>query len=148
MTNPNCDFCVRDGGRVLYRDDFLRVVLADEPAYPGFCRVIVNRHVRENADLPPADRRRLMDAVFATEIEVRGATGAHKMNVASLGNVMPHVHWHVIPRREDDARFPDPIWGPPRRESAPPALSPEAIDALAAAIALRVGGSPPPAAAP
>ncbi len=138
MTNPHCDFCTRDGGPVLYRDDFLRVVLADEPAYPGFCRVIVNRHVRENGDLAPEERRRLMDAVFATEDEVRRATGAFKMNVASLGNVMPHVHWHVIPRRGDDPRFPDPVWGPPRREAVPPAFDTTAVERLAAAIALRI----------
>jgi diadenosine tetraphosphate (Ap4A) HIT family hydrolase len=30
--------------------------------------------------------------------------------VASLGNVVPHLHWHVIPRYADDAHFPAPVW--------------------------------------
>ena len=39
----------------------------------------------------------------------------YKINVASLGTVVPHLHWHVIPRFEDDAHFPNPIWGEIRR---------------------------------
>jgi diadenosine tetraphosphate (Ap4A) HIT family hydrolase len=135
MSDRPCELCAADGGRVLFRDDFLRVVLAAEPDYPGFCRVILTRHVRETAELRPAERRRLMEVVFATEDEVRRATGAFKMNLASLGNVVPHVHWHVIPRRGDDARFPDPIWGPARRAAVPPPFDPEP---LAAALARRL----------
>ena len=43
----DCVFCREDGGDVLWQDDTLRVVLADEHDYPGFCRVIWNRHVAE-----------------------------------------------------------------------------------------------------
>ena len=41
-----------------------------------------------------------------------------KINLASLGNVVPHLHWHVIARFADDACFPAPIWAPARREAA------------------------------
>ena len=41
----DCVFCREDGGDVLWQDDSLRVVLADEHDYPGFCRVIWNEHV-------------------------------------------------------------------------------------------------------
>jgi diadenosine tetraphosphate (Ap4A) HIT family hydrolase len=141
MNVPECVFCAGDGGTVLYRDGFLRVVWADEPDYPGFCRVIVGAHVRETTDLAPADRRRLMDAVFAVEEAVRAETGAFKMNVASLGNVTPHLHWHVIPRRADDARFPDPVWGPPKRSVPAPPLKPGAVERLRAALLPLGSGS-------
>jgi diadenosine tetraphosphate (Ap4A) HIT family hydrolase len=32
------------------------------------------------------------------------------VNVESLGNVMPHLHWHVTPRYKDDGRWGAPIW--------------------------------------
>lgn len=96
------------------------MVQADEPGYPGFCRVIVARHVRENTDLDPAERARLVAVVFAVEEAVREAMRPDKMNVASLGNAVPHLHWHVIPRFVDDAHFPSPVWCAPRREAVVP----------------------------
>lgn len=112
-----CEFCDGPGGTVLWQDEFCRVVAAGERLYPGFCRVILARHVREMSDLAPAERARLMGVVFTVEEAVREAMSPDKMNVASLGNMTPHVHWHVIPRFRDDAHFPTPVWGAPQREA-------------------------------
>nr|WP_157137746.1 HIT family protein [Herbaspirillum lusitanum] len=110
-----CDLCDGDGGELLFNNGSLRVVLVDEPAYPGFCRVIWNGHVKEMTDLAPADRSAVMSAVWAVETAVREVMQPEKMNVASLGNMTPHVHWHVIPRFTDDRHFPSPVWAEPRR---------------------------------
>ena len=117
MGAATCEFCATPGGAVLWQDDFCRVVRADEPRYPGFVRVILGRHAREMTDLTAAERARLMDVVFAVEEVVREAMSPEKMNVASLGNMTPHVHWHVIPRFRDDAHFPSPVWAAPQRET-------------------------------
>jgi len=113
---PACAFCAGDGGVVACRDDLLRVVLVDSAEYPGFVRVIVNAHVREMTDLAPAQRRHLLDAVFVVEAAQRRVLAPHKINLASLGNQVPHLHWHVIPRFTDDVHFPEAIWGPAQRE--------------------------------
>ena len=113
--DPSCEFCREAGGRVLWQDALCRVVEPGEADYPGFTRVILQRHVRELTDLPRADRERLMRVVFAVEEAVRESMLPDKMNVASLGNVTPHVHWHVIPRFNDDRHFPSPVWAHPRR---------------------------------
>ena len=110
-----CPLCINPGGQVLWRDDFCRVVLADEPDYPAFCRVILDTHVKEMSDLDAPSRSRLMTVVFAVELSLRELLDPDKINLASLGNVVPHVHWHVIPRYADDAHFPDPVWAAPRR---------------------------------
>jgi diadenosine tetraphosphate (Ap4A) HIT family hydrolase len=110
-----CEFCRGAGGRVLWQDALCRVVQPHEPDYPGFVRVIVQRHVRELTDLPRAERERLMRVVFAVEEGVREAMLPDKMNVASLGNMSPHVHWHLIPRFTDDRHFPTPVWAQPQR---------------------------------
>jgi diadenosine tetraphosphate (Ap4A) HIT family hydrolase len=78
--------------------------------------VICNAHAREMTDLAPADRTRLMETVFAVESALREVMQPLKINLASLGNMVPHVHWHVIPRYEGDAHFPQPIWSARRRE--------------------------------
>lgn len=110
-----CPLCSRRGGEVLWQDEFCRVVLADEANYPGFCRVILNAHVKEMTELDAAARTRLMDVVYAVELSLRELLQPDKINLASLGNVVPHLHWHVIPRFLDDAHFPDAVWAAPRR---------------------------------
>jgi diadenosine tetraphosphate (Ap4A) HIT family hydrolase len=92
------------------------VVLVNEPEYAGFCRVIWQAHVREMTDLAPADRLYLMKVVFSVEQAMRVHLQPEKINLASLGNQAPHLHWHVIARFSDDAHFPDPIWAAPKRK--------------------------------
>jgi diadenosine tetraphosphate (Ap4A) HIT family hydrolase len=99
-------------------------VLVDEPSFPGFARVVWNDHVREMSELQEPARRRLMETVFAVERAMREVMRPHKVNLASLGNVTPHLHWHVIPRFDDDSHYPSPVWSAARR--TPPA------DAIAA----------------
>jgi len=143
VTAQSCALCAGDGGEVLYRDELLRVVLVDEPGYPGFVRVIANAHVREMTDLAAADRQRLLAAVFAVESAQREALAPHKINLASLGNVTPHLHWHVIPRFADDAHFPEPVWGARQREPGPARLAERRarLAALRAAIAARLAAA-------
>lgn len=114
----SCELCAQPGGTVLWRDGFCRVVRAPSEDFPAFCRVILERHVREMTDLAPADRTRLMRAVFACEEALRALLDPDKMNLASLGNQVAHLHWHVIARFADDSRFPDAVWAPARRPGA------------------------------
>ncbi len=112
-TTPNCELCEPDPGTTIFRCEKWRVVRVagvEGDAFPGFCRVIWNAHVKELTDLAPADRQQFMEAVFRVETALRASLAPAKMNVASLGNLTPHLHWHVIPRFADDPAFPKPIW--------------------------------------
>ena len=115
----DCVFCSAPCGEVLWRDDRLRVVRAAEPDHPGLLRVVWHAHVREMTDLAQADRLYLMDAVFAAEQALREVLGPLKINLASFGNLVPHLHWHVIPRHDDDPHFPNAIWGERQRDGVP-----------------------------
>lgn len=115
-----CVFCEEAGGEVLWEDDCCRVVWAYEPDYPALCRVIWDSHVKEMADLKAAERDRIMKVVFATEQALITLVQPDKMNLASLGNQVPHVHWHVIPRFRDDPHFPNPVWGQKLRPTGRP----------------------------
>jgi diadenosine tetraphosphate (Ap4A) HIT family hydrolase len=139
MNLPRCALCAEDGGQVLFRNGLLRAVLVDAADYPGFVRVIVNAHVREMTDLAAADRQRLLAAVFAVEAAQIEVLAPLKINLASLGNQVPHLHWHVIPRFADDAHFPEPIWGARQREPDLPRLAARRarLAALRAALAAR-----------
>ena len=114
-----CNLCRETGGDVLWSDDLCRVVLVDDAHYPGYCRVIHQAHVPEMTDLAPEQRRRLMDVTFGVETAIRSTVRPDKVNLASLGNMTPHLHWHVIPRWRDDPHFPQAIWAAPERAGSP-----------------------------
>ncbi|HEY4072424.1 MAG TPA: HIT family protein [Herbaspirillum sp.] len=115
MSADHCELCEIDGGEVLFRTVDYRVVLVDDAAYPGFCRVIWQQHVKEMTMLSPVQRTMLMDAVWRVEAALLEAMQPVKVNLASLGNMTQHIHWHLIPRFNDDAHFPNPIWGEAKR---------------------------------
>lgn len=115
MKVAGCELCVQTGGAIVLANEWLRVVLVDDPDFPGFARVIWNDHVREMTDLDPSARSRLLETALAVERAQREVLKPAKINLASLGNVTPHLHWHVIPRYADDSHFPQPVWGPRQR---------------------------------
>lgn len=114
--NTTCPLCHPENEEVLWQNDTLRVIAVhNETHAPAFCRVIWNAHVAEMTDLKPEERHELMEAVYRVEAAMRQVLQPAKINLASLGNVVPHLHWHVIARFNDDAHFPAPIWAAPQR---------------------------------
>ncbi|MDD2883986.1 MAG: HIT family protein [Dechloromonas sp.] len=112
-----CELCSTTAGELLWSSPACRIVLVNEADYPGFCRVIWTAHVREMSDLSTAQQQALMAVVFAVEAVLRQLYDPLKINLASFGNMVPHLHWHIIPRWADDPHFPEPIWGRRQRDS-------------------------------
>jgi len=119
---PGCELCELAVDPV-WRNELFSVILVDDAAYPGFVRVILHDHVREISDLAEVERLAVNEAVYQVELAQRAVLSPHKINVASLGNVVPHLHWHSIPRYEDDAHFPAPIWAAATRVTPPAVLA-------------------------
>jgi diadenosine tetraphosphate (Ap4A) HIT family hydrolase len=117
-TEEACPLCAELGGTLVWQGRSARVVQVDDPDYPGYCRVIWNAHVPEMSDLDEAERSHLWAIVDRVERTLRDMLLTDKINLASLGNQVPHLHWHVIPRWRDDRNFPDPIWALARRAGA------------------------------
>lgn len=112
-----CVLCSAGQDEVVYTSKKWRVLLVDDADYPGFCRVIWNSHVAEMTDLAEAERTELMQVVWLVESCVRRVMLPDKVNLASLGNMVPHIHWHIIPRYTNDRNFPDSIWSVARRDT-------------------------------
>ena len=139
MTDGDCELCTQTGGELLWESELCRVVRVTDAsgrAFPGSCRVILKRHVAEMSDLDAGDARRMMDAVLATERGLRKALRPDKINLASLGNMVPHLHWHVVPRWRDDSHFPAPIWATAQRDAVPHPIA--SLDSLRQAIAAEL----------
>jgi diadenosine tetraphosphate (Ap4A) HIT family hydrolase len=146
MSGSGCVLCQEDGGELLWanaRCRVIRVTGEEGRDFPGFCRVIWRAHVAEMSDLAAADAAHLLHVVLAVERTLREVMRPDKINLASLGNVVPHLHWHVIPRWHDDSHFPAPIWAAgcrpvPARSHAPPLSA-----TLAARLLLQLKSSDP-----
>ena len=128
-TSP-CALCAPTSSVMLWQDDFCRVVLLNDADYPAYCRVELIEHIKEMTDLAPMQRARMMKTVFAVETALREIFNPDKINLASLGNKTPHIHWHVIPRFENDKHFPNSHWGDAVRDSNTIALDEIAIKKL------------------
>ena len=127
-----CELCAGPGGTLVWRGELCRVVHVSVRGYSGYFRVIWNAHVREMTDLGESERSHCMRVVLAVESALRDRLRPDKVNLASLGNMTPHLHWHVIARFRDDPHFPNSAWGPPCR---PPATAEEPRADFIAALA-------------
>jgi diadenosine tetraphosphate (Ap4A) HIT family hydrolase len=112
-----CPLCQPSPHPILWKDAFCRVVLLQDTDYPAYCRVELIAHVKEMTDLNPSDRARTMKIVFAVETAIREVVQPDKVNLASLGNKTPHMHWHLIPRFINDKHFPNSHWGEVRKDT-------------------------------
>jgi len=116
---PACELCREAGGVMVFQARRWRVIRVEDEAFPAFYRVVWRAHVREWTDLSLAHQAEVLGVVDGVERVLRAALAPAKINLASLGNMTPHLHWHVIARFEWDSRWPAPIWAPAAREVAP-----------------------------
>ena len=128
--DQSCALCLPTPLITLWQDDFCRVVLLNDADYPAYCRVELLEHIKEMTDLLPVQRARMMKTVFAVETALREMFNPDKINLASLGNKTPHIHWHVIPRFENDKHFPNSHWGDAVRDGNAIALNETTIQKL------------------
>jgi diadenosine tetraphosphate (Ap4A) HIT family hydrolase len=120
VTASGCPLCREDGGLLIARHDAFRIIRAtgaDAADCPAFYRVVWNTHLAEFSDLAEADQLLCLRAVSAVERVLREQLQPTKVNLAALGNMVPHLHWHVIARYDWDARWPAPVWAAPQRET-------------------------------
>jgi diadenosine tetraphosphate (Ap4A) HIT family hydrolase len=124
MTNcPLCKEALKpEEGQLIWQGDDCRIMMVNDPDLPGFCRVIWNHHVTEMSDLSHGQREHLMTLVYAVEEVIRQVMHPDKVNLAALGNMVPHIHWHVIPRYQDDVFFPGSVWSNKTQETPEPTL--------------------------
>jgi diadenosine tetraphosphate (Ap4A) HIT family hydrolase len=123
MKQAGCALCEEAGGAVVFDSPKFRVIRASESGFPAFYRLVWTEHVAEFSDLAPSDRHLCMEAVTNIEQLLRKHLQPRKVNLASLGNMVAHLHWHVIARFQWDSHFPAPLWAAAQREASADALA-------------------------
>ena len=114
----DCVLCHPQKENVVWKNKELRVIQVDDPLFPGYFRVIWNKHIAEMWDLTDDERQLLEKVLLTVEKVVREQMQPDKINWAQFGNMVPHLHWHIIARYRDDSHFPESIWGLKQREVA------------------------------
>jgi diadenosine tetraphosphate (Ap4A) HIT family hydrolase len=93
------------------------LLLMDDARYPWFVLVPRRWDIQEIYQLDEPDRQQLLLESCQLGAAAMEAFGGDKLNVATLGNLVPQLHLHHVVRYRDDAAWPAPVWG--RGESIP-----------------------------
>ena len=138
MTSPACPACtgqwpapeqrIADCGSTI-------AYLHDDQFFGGWTFLVLKRHATELWQLEAAERTRLIEEITRVAQALGAAFGAVKMNYELLGNLVPHIHWHLVPRLATDPALRSPIWTV-EHEAAPlaPAAARERIEIIRRAL--------------
>ena len=110
-----CPLCTDRAKSEIWRNGNFYLIDAEDPAFPCFLRVVSCRHVPEMSSLTSEERTELWGILNVVEEEIIKALRPHKVNLAQFGNMVPHLHWHLIARWRDDGWYPECPWGPRQR---------------------------------
>lgn len=115
----NCPMCTRwqdEPDLRIAEFEHCYVQLNRDQFFPGYVLVFSKNHVTELFHLDPTDRSNLMEEVNRVAQALSRLYTPAKMNYELLGNMVPHMHWHLIPRFTSDPLWPRPIWSEPHQE--------------------------------
>lgn len=136
----HCELCTAAHPKEVWRNEHFYLIDASSDEFPCFLRLVSTRHVAEMSDLPQSEREELWLLLDRIERTMREMMHPDKVNLAQFGNMVPHVHWHVIARWRDDVYFPECPWGKRQKDTLPAAtaqrraLTGKLIEALAKAL--------------
>ena len=113
----DCELCLTATLPILWQNNRFRVILVNNQNIKGYLRLELIEHVKEIHHLTPAIQSEMYKIMNIIENIVTDVYSPDKINLASLGNKTPHIHWHIIPRFTNDNFFPQSIWSEPVRQN-------------------------------
>lgn len=113
----HCPYCQKlanldqlPGDDVVWQLPHAVVLLGPWQYYTGYCVVVARKHATELSQLSADERRGYLDEMCQVAQAIEKAFAPHKLNYELLGNQVPHLHWHLFPRRADDPETLQPVW--------------------------------------
>lgn len=123
MTSENkadCQMCCRWENNIelqIVEFEYSYLTLNRDQFFPGYCLLFAKQHVVELFDLDLKTRQGMMEEVTKTSAVLAQILEPDKINYELLGNMVPHIHWHLVPRFRSDPLWPRPIWSEPHTET-------------------------------
>lgn len=124
-TQTGCPMCRRwedDADLRIMEFDHSYLILNRDQFFPGYCLLFAKTHVTELFQLDQQIRQMMLEEISRTAEVLFHLFKADKINYELLGNMVPHIHWHLVPRSVSDLLWPRPIWAEPHQEQQ---LTPE-----------------------
>ena len=108
----DCPLCQNPSkGMALIADlEVTRAYLQPSASFRGYCILVLKRHAVELDDLSPEEQSALMEDVARVGRAIREVCKPTKLNYEILGNVVPHIHVHIIPRYTTDPTWDRAVW--------------------------------------
>ena len=101
---------------LLYETKTIKIEI-EESEIP-WLKIFTQTAYKEMSEVPADIKFEIFELLDIIEKEMLAYYKPKKINIASFGNYMPHVHWHIMARFEEDSYFPEPMWGTKQRESS------------------------------
>ncbi len=98
----------------VYENDTIRIE-TEESEIP-WLKIFTQHPYKEMSEVPIAVKFEIYDLLDTIEKVMIDYYHPDKINIASFGNYLPHVHWHIMARFKEDSYFPEPMWGKKQRE--------------------------------
>ena len=100
---------------ILYQNKNIKIEI--ETSEIPWLKIFTQNNYKEMSDVPKEIRYEIYDLLDIIEKEMIEYYQPTKINIASFGNYMPHVHWHIMARFKEDSYYPEPMWGERQREA-------------------------------
>lgn len=116
----SCPMCRRwedDAELRIVEFEYSYLILNRDQFFPGYCLLFAKQHLTELFDLDLKSRQGMMEEVTRTAAALAGLFKPDKINYELLGNMVPHIHWHLVPRFSSEPLWPRPIWSEPHAET-------------------------------
>lgn len=114
---------------------YIEIEMSEVP----WLKVFTQKPYREFSQTPLKVKLQLLSKIDIIEKEMLSYYNPKKINIASFGNYLPHVHFHVMARFEEDSYFPEPMWGEKQREGK---LNLKSFDTFLEGLRLKLKSKP------
>jgi len=101
---------------LIYENETIKIEI--ESSEIPWLKIFTQDAYKEMSDVPKKIKSEIYDLLDIIEKEMLTYYKPKKINIASFGNYMPHVHWHIMARFEEDSYYPEPMWGTKQREAS------------------------------
>jgi len=101
---------------LIYENETIKIEI--ESSEIPWLKIFTQDTYKEMSDVPKKIKSEIYDLLDIIEKEMLAYYKPKKINIASFGNYMPHVHWHIMARFEEDSYYPEPMWGTKQREAS------------------------------
>ena len=99
----------------IYENDLINIQI-EESEIP-WLKIFTNKKLKEFSDCSIEIKEEIFSKLDIIEKEMISYYKPEKINIASFGNYVPHVHFHIMARFKEDSFFPEPMWGKKQREA-------------------------------